>query len=272
MPELIAHEVEVAAIGCTGRQEAYHLVKSDTALHHVVLVALLEMPVHVGIHQAEDDGLVAHQSLVMALGIGDGLLILASVSELPEEGCRLPVLVALLLDGLNPVVGDVHGESVVEAIAAIADRCRESGHAAHVLGNGDGILVDLMYEVVGQSEIYDSLVILMTIVVVAIAGEILAQAVTVVKHRGDAIETETVKMELVEPILAVGKQEVHHLVLAVVKAEAVPCGMLTPVSLAEILARVAGKVAQPLVLIFHGMAVYDVHDHGNAHRVSLVDE
>ena len=79
-------------------------------------------------------------------------------------------------------------------------------------------------------------------------------------------------MELVEPILAVGKQEVHHLVLAVVKAEAVPCGMLTPVSLAEILARVAGKVAQPLVLILHGMAVYDVHDHGNAHRVSLVDE
>ena len=48
--------------------------------------------------------------------------------------------------------------------------------------------------------------------------------------------------------------------------------MLTPVSLAEILARVAGKVAQPLVLILHGMAVYDVHDHGNAHRVSLVDE
>ena len=54
--------------------------------------------------------------------------------------------------------------------------------------------------------------------------------------------------------------------------EAVPCRMLTAVTLAEILARVTGKVAQSLVFILHGMAVYDIHHHGDSHGMSLIDE
>ena len=60
-------------------------------------------------------------------------------------------------------------------------------------------------------------------------------------------------MELIEPVLAVAEQEVQHLVLAVVEAEAVPCRMLAPASRIEILVGVSGKVAQSLNLVLHGM-------------------
>ena len=272
MTELISHEVEIAAIGRTGSKESDHLMQSNTSLYHIVLVALLEMPIHVGIYKTEDNGLVAHEGLIVTLGIGDGLLILAAIGKLPHHGRRFPVLISLLLDGLNPIVGDIHGQSVIEAIATVADRSRETRHATHILGNGDGILVDLMNQVVGKSKIDDSSIILMTIVIIGITGEVLAQSVTVIQHGSHAIKTEAIEMELLHPILAIGKQEVNHLILTIIKAEAVPCRMLTAVTLAEILARVTGKVAQSLVFILHGMAVYDIHHHGDSHGVSLIDE
>ena len=57
----------------------------------------------------------------------------------------------------------------------------------------------------------------MPVKVIAIVGESFAQAVTVIKHRGDTIEAEAVKMELFEPILTVGKEEMYHFVFAIVE-------------------------------------------------------
>ena len=129
-----------------------------------------------------------------------------------------------------------------------------------------------MNQVVGKSKIDDSSIILMTIVIIGITGEVLAQSVTVIQHGSHAIKTEAIEMELLHPILAIGKQEVNHLILTIIKAEAVPCRMLTAVTLAEILARVTGKVAQSLIFILHGMAVYDVHNDRYAVLVSRVYE
>ena len=49
MSELVTHEVEIAAINCSCSHEAYHLVQGNAAVNHKVLVALLEVPVHVGV-------------------------------------------------------------------------------------------------------------------------------------------------------------------------------------------------------------------------------
>ncbi len=93
----------------------------------------------------------------------------------------------------------------------------------------------------------------MPVEVVAVASECLAQPVAVVEHGGDAVEAESVEVELLEPVLAVREQEVLHAVVAVVEAEGVPCGVLVAVALAEELVGVAGQVAQTLHLVLHGV-------------------
>ena len=94
MSEFVAHEVEVAAVDGCQCNEANHLVEGDAAVGAVVLVALFEVPVHVGINEAEDDGLVAHECLVVALAIGDGSLVGPSVFHFPKDGTGFPVFIA----------------------------------------------------------------------------------------------------------------------------------------------------------------------------------
>ena len=69
MSELITHEVQIAAIDGTSRHEANHLMQGNTALCNVVDILLGKVPVHVGIYQSEDDGLVAYKCLVVALAV-----------------------------------------------------------------------------------------------------------------------------------------------------------------------------------------------------------
>ena len=211
------------------------------------------MPVHVGIDESEDDGLVAHQCLVVALAVGNGLLVGTTVLHLPENARWLPVLVALLLDGLNPIVGDVHGHAVVEAVAAVLKLGSQSRHSRNFLGNGDGILVHLVDEQVGQRQVADGVVVLMTVEIVSIVAECLSQTVTVVEHRGHTVEAEAVEVELLQPVLAVGEQEVDDVVLAIVEAERIPCGMLVAVAGIEELIGISTEITKTLHLVLHGM-------------------
>ena len=59
-------------------------MEGNASVSHKVLVALLEVPVHVGVDKAEHDGLVAYECLVVALAVADGLLISTTVLHLPE--------------------------------------------------------------------------------------------------------------------------------------------------------------------------------------------
>ena len=201
-------------------------MECHTAFDHEVTVVLLHMPVHICIYQAEDDGLISYQRLVVAFGVTDRLFVGPAVGRLPPDGGRMPVLVFLLLDRLDPVVGNVHRHAVVEAIAAVFIFGCQSGHAAHFLGDGDGIFIHFVYQFVGKGKVSDRVAVLMPVEVVAVIAESLAQPVTVVKHRGDTVETETVELILFEPEFTVGKQEMQHLVLAIVEAKRVPGRML----------------------------------------------
>ena len=69
VPELVAHKVEIPAVDGRGSDKAYHLVECDGTIDHIGGVSVLEMPVHIGVRKAEDDGLVTHQCLIVALGV-----------------------------------------------------------------------------------------------------------------------------------------------------------------------------------------------------------
>ena len=77
-------------------------------------------------------------------------------------------------------------------------------------------------------------------------------------------------MEFIQPVLAIGKQVVQHLVLTVIKAKRAPCGVLMTVAREEILVGITGQVTQTLVLILDRMRVYQIHDDRYAHTVGRI--
>ena len=83
----------------------------------------------------------------------------------------MPVLVFLFLNGLDPVVGDVHGHTVVEAITPVFIFGRQTRHAAYFLGDGDGVFVDLMDQFVGKCQVSDSVAVLMSVEVIGVVAE-----------------------------------------------------------------------------------------------------
>ena len=161
---------------------------------------------------------------------------------------------------------------VVETVSAAFERGSQSRHAAHFLGYGNGFGVDFVNQCVGQRQVTDGIVVLMPVEIIPIVAERLAQPVAVIEHRRDTVETETVEMVLVQPEFAVGQQEVYDFVLAVIEAQTVPRRVFAPSARIEILAGVTGKVAQAFHFVLHGVGVHDVHNHGNAHFMCLVDE
>ena len=62
-----------------------------------------------------------------------------------------------------------------------------------------------MDEFVGQGEVTDGVVVLVSIEIVAIAAKGFSKPMAVIKHRRHAIEAETIEVELFEPIFAVGE-------------------------------------------------------------------
>ena len=230
------------------------------------------MPVHIGIDEAEDDCLVAHECLVVTLAIGNGTLPLPTVRELPINARGVPILVFFLLDELDPVVGDVHGEAVIKTIAARRKGRREAGHAADILGDGDGVGIHLVDELVRERQIADGVIVLMPIEIIAVAIEILAQPVTVIQHRRHAVKAEAVKMVFFQPVFAVREQEMDDIVLAVIKAEAVPCRMVMPIAGVKILVGIACEVPEPFRLIARRVAVHEIHDDRDAHAMCGIDE
>ena len=272
MAELVAHKIQVAAVDGRGRDEANHLVQGDSAMHRAVFVAFLEMPVHIGVDEAENNRLVAHERLVVRLAVTDGFLVGTAIFHLPENRTRLPVLVLDFLDCLDPIIGNIHRHPIVETIAAVLEFCSESGHSADFLGDGDGLGIHLVDEAVGERQIANRVVVLMAVEIVAVVRERLAEPVRIVEHRGYAVEAEAVEMELLKPVATVRQEEMQHFVLAVVEAERVPRGMLVAIAGIEELVGVAGEVAESLDLVFHGVRVDDVHNDGDAVLMGLVDE
>ena len=112
----------------------------------------------------------------------------------------------------------------------------------------------------------------MTIEVVTIAAEGLAQTMRVVEHRGDAVESEAVEVELLEPVLAVREQEVQYVVLTIVEAKRVPSRMLVTVAGIEELVGIASQIAQAFYFVLNCVTMNNIHNNANAQLMSLIDQ
>ncbi len=81
----------------------------------------------------------------------------------------MPVLILTLLEGLNPVIGNTHGHTVVETDAAVLELDCQPRHAAHLFGNGDGMGVHLMYKFVGKCQVDNGIRILIPVIIIPIS-------------------------------------------------------------------------------------------------------
>ena len=147
--ELVSHEVQIAAVHRAQGHQTDYLVKGYTTTHRFVLVSFLEMPVHIGIDQPENNRLVADECLVMTLAITDGFLVGAAVFHFPEESTRFPILVLFFLNQFYPIVGNVHRHAVVEAISALIELHGQPRHPTDFLGNGERMGTNLVNQQVG---------------------------------------------------------------------------------------------------------------------------
>ena len=149
MSEFISHEVQITTIDGGGCQKSYHLMKCNTTISHEVFIAFLEMPIHIGINQPEDNGLVAHQCLIMTLCIRNRFLVSTTIGQFPEHRRWFPVLVLKFLDSFNPIIGDIHRHTIVEPISTIFERCCQTWHTTHLLSNCDGTWMHFMNQLIG---------------------------------------------------------------------------------------------------------------------------
>ena len=272
MAELISHEVQVSTIDSGCCDEAYHLMQRDTAVRHEGRMTVLEMPVHIGVHETEDDGLIAHERLVMTLRIRYGFLILTTVRHFKQDMTGFPVLILHLFDILNPEIRNTHCQTIVETYTAIGYRTCQARHTAHLLRNRDGIGFHFVDHLIGQRQIHQGITIFVSVEVRRIAVEVFAQTVRAIDHRSHTIETESVEVVFVEPELTVREQEMQHFVLAVVEAETIPSRVLTTGTVMEILITRTIEVTETLEFVLHRMAMHEVHDDMHTSAVSIVDE
>ena len=223
--ELVAHEVEVGLPARRDGHQADHLVQRHAAVDDEVFRRAVHVEVHLLVHQAEGDRFVAHERLVVRLGVGHGLHLGQAVGHHGPHLPDVPLLVGNVLQQFDPEVRDGHAEAVVEADAAVVDRTAHARHAAHVLGDGHGRGPEVVDQAVGQREVVQCVVV-DPAVEEAVAAVEVDVAVVVVDHRGHAVEAEAVEVVLVEPVLDVREQEVLHLAFAVVEELRVPVGLV----------------------------------------------
>ena len=218
MAELVTHEGQVTVTTCSQCHKTYHLMKSHTSVHNRRLRFLVHRSVHFRVHQTESDGLVAHHSLVMTFRIADGLFILTLIGELPPYFTYTPVIVRQFLDPLDPVISHTHAHTEVESDTALLDRSCKACHTADILGDGECFFIHLMDKYIGKCQISYSIIVDALIEVVLISDKGLLQAMIPIQHTGHSVETETVYMILLHPVLAVGQKEIFCLILTIIEA------------------------------------------------------
>ena len=272
MAEFVAHEIQVAVAGGSGRDQADEFVQGDTPFHHIVLRTLVHAEVHFLVHEAEDDGLVAHQRLVMAFGIGDGLFLRALAREFPPHFAHGPLFVAAFLDPLDPVVGHAHAHAEVEAHAEGLEGGCQARHGRYILGDGDAVGIHLFHQLGGQGQVNHGVFVHAAVEVQAVIAEILAQTVVPVQHGGNAVEAETVDVVFLHPVFHIGQQVIAGFVLAVVEAAGAPGRMVALRAAVEVEIIRAVEFGQAFQGVLHAVAVHDVHDHGNAFTVGVVHQ
>jgi hypothetical protein len=77
--------------------------------------------IHFAFHQAKSQGLISHQSLVVAFGIGYCFFVVAPVGEHTPQFAHTPFIVGFFFQQLDPMIRNAHAKSVIETNTTI--RC-----------------------------------------------------------------------------------------------------------------------------------------------------
>ena len=157
-------------------------MKCNTTVNKICGVSFLKVPVHISVNKTEDDSLVSYKRLVMALCVTDGLLIIATVCKFPEEVTWFPVLICVLLNIFNPKIWNTHSHTVVKSYTAILKLGCKTWHTAHLLCNGYCVWLNLMNQLVCQSEVTDGIAVLIDVIVISVTAERLTETMAQIEH------------------------------------------------------------------------------------------
>jgi hypothetical protein len=103
---------------------------------------------HLLVHHPERERFVAHESLIMALCIGDAFLAVAPVHECVDDIAHVPCIIRRVFEELDPLVWYGHGKSVIKTNAAHISRDTKKRHSRNIFGDGDNIWVECVQSVI----------------------------------------------------------------------------------------------------------------------------
>ncbi len=126
-------------------------MKGYPPVYQQIFGTLVHAPIHLFVNEAENYGFVAHKSLVVAFRIGDGPFIRPLVCKLVPYLARTPIFILLFFYPLYPMVGYSHCHTEVKTHTSLLERGGQTGHAAHIFRNGDGIGIDFVDKTVCKS-------------------------------------------------------------------------------------------------------------------------
>ena len=123
-----------------------------SSVFHVWSAALSPVsfyPTHLLIHKPKRQSFVAHERLIVTFRVGYAPLEMTTIGQGMHDRAHLPLIIRLLLEKLDPHVGDGHGKTIIEADASFGYWTAESRHTRNVLGNGDHVRVELVKQMIG---------------------------------------------------------------------------------------------------------------------------
>ena len=153
MSEFVAHKIQIGLSRQRDRKKPDHLVQRHAAVDHDVLCGAVHIGVHLLVHQPERNGLVADQCLVVRLAVGHRFDIRQPVGHHVPHLPDVPLFVRHFFQQFDPEVGHGHAEPVVEPYPALFGRGAHAGHTADVLGNRDGVRIQVVDQPVGQRQV-----------------------------------------------------------------------------------------------------------------------
>ena len=272
MAELISHKIQITVTRSAKGGQTDQFVESHTSVDNGILRILIHGKIHFLVDQAEYYRLVSNQGLVMAFGVTDGLLVRTLVGQLIPNLPWAPLLICPLFYPFDPVVGDPHRHPEIKANPSGGERSRQTGHSADILRDGDSRGLDFPDQHVRKREVSHRILVHSGVEIQFIVPEILSEPMIPVNHAGDPVEAETVQVIFLEPELAVGKEEPHHLILPVIKASGSPGRMMALRPRIEVQVVPSVEKSKSLSLVVHAVGVDNVHHHGYPHRMGSVDK
>jgi len=270
--ELIAHKGQVAFAAQTHSQQPDHFVQGHTPVDDGILAVYFHAPVHFLVAQAEHNGLVANQRLIVGLAVADDLFFGTAGSQFVVNMPQIPMFVGNFLQQADPKIRRTHSQPVVKADAAVFDRQTQARHCGHILGDQNGVGVNFPGQSGGQLEIGDRLQVGVHRKILAVVGKGRTQTVVQIEHGGDTVEPETVKVVLLQPEFQVGQQKVDHFVFAVVETFCAPGRVVALGRIVEELVGRAVKFVNALPGVPAGVGMDHIQKHGDAHIVGGVDK